>query len=193
VLSGVIDQLGLKMNPAELYSRLTVDNPTDTVLINVTARGTTAAEAQSISVSAADNLAKLIIRLESAGAVGGKSPIDVQTAVPAPLPTSPTSPRPVLNLAVGTMFGLALGSILALVLDSRRRLRLRGRGRSRRVRPPLARATSLAPRDTSVVETERAEPDALTGHPDLSPASGTPDEPSRISETEALPVGPSVR
>src|SRR3954452_5491693 len=92
VLSGVIDQLGLKMNPAELYSRLTVDNPTDTVLINVTARGTTAAEAQSISVSAADNLTKLIIRLESAGATGGKSPIDVQTAVPAPLPTSPTSP-----------------------------------------------------------------------------------------------------
>lgn len=193
VLSGVIDQLGLKMNPAELYSRLTVDNPADTVLINVTARGTTAAEAQSISVSAADNLAKLIIRLESAGATGGKSPIDVQTAVPAPLPISPTSPRPVLNLAVGTMLGLALGSILALILDSRRRIRLRGRGRGRRVRPLRARATSLAPKDASVVDVERTEPDAFTGHPDLAAAADTPDDPAEITRTEALPVGPSIR
>jgi capsular polysaccharide biosynthesis protein len=193
VLSGVIDQLGLKMNPAELYGRLTVDNPTDTVLINVTARGTTAAEAQSISVSAADNLAKLIIRLESAGATGGKSPIDVQTAVPAPLPTSPTAPRPVLNLAVGTMLGLALGSILALILDSRRRIRLRGRARGRRARPLRARGASVAPKDGPVVDGQRTEPDALAQHPDLSSVVETPDDAAEISRAEALPVGPSTR
>lgn len=118
VLSGVISQLGLTIGPADLLSRLTVENPTDTVLINVSARGTSAAQAQAISIAAADNLAKLILRLEAAGSASGKSPIDVQTAVPAPLPTSPSSPRPVLNIAVGTLLGLALGSILALFLKS---------------------------------------------------------------------------
>ncbi len=190
VLSGVIDQLGLKMSPAELYSRLTVDNPTDTVLINVTARGTTAAEAQSISVSAADNLAKLIIRLESAGATGGKSPIDVQTAVPAPLPTSPTSPRPILNLAVGTMLGLALGSILALILDSRRRIRLRVRPRKPRVRPLRARVGDVSPKGASPVGVERPEPTAPAKLAVLAKAT---DDPAEASRSEALPVGPGSR
>ena len=132
VLSGIIEELKLPMSPAELSSRLTVENPTDTVLINVTARASTGEEAQAISVVAANNLAKLIIKLESAGATGNKSPIDVQTAVSAPLPTSPASPRPVLNLAVGTLLGLALGSILALLLDYRSRVRL-GRATPTRV------------------------------------------------------------
>ncbi|MFZ1285571.1 MAG: Wzz/FepE/Etk N-terminal domain-containing protein [Candidatus Phosphoribacter sp.] len=121
VLSGIISDLNLQMGPGELLSRLTVENPIDTVLINVTARGTNPDQAQAISVAAADNLSTLIVRLESAGVAGGKSPIDVQVAVPAPKPTSPSSPNLVLNVAVGLMLGLALGSISALVVESRPR------------------------------------------------------------------------
>lgn len=125
VLTGIIEDLDLTMSPTTLYSRLTVDNPIDTTLINVTARGRTADEAQILSVTAADNLAKFILRLESAGTTGGKSPIDIQTAVPAPKPRSPSSPRPPLNIAVGTMLGLAAGSIAALARDVRNQNRSR--------------------------------------------------------------------
>lgn len=146
VLTGVISQLHLAMGPADLLSRLTVENPTDTVLINVSARGTSPQEAQAISVAAADNLAKLILRLETAGSANGKSPIDVQTAVPASLPTSPSSPRPVLNIAVGTLLGLALGSILALFLKvpPRQQPRAVPRGRTA-VRPERVAADSPTP------------------------------------------------
>lgn len=125
VLTGIIDDLALDMTPTTLYSRLTVDNPIDTTLINVTARGRTGDEAQTLSVTAADNLAKFILRLESAGTSNSKSPIDIQTAVPAPKPGSPSTPRPPLNIAVGTMLGLALGSIAALARDVRSQKRSR--------------------------------------------------------------------
>lgn len=131
VLSGIIDDLDLSMGPGELFSRLTVENPLDTPLIRVTARGRTADEAQSISIAAADNLAKLINRLESAGTASGKSPVDVQTAVPALKPGSPTSPSAPLNTAVGLLVGAAVGSLLAVVRDGRNRARAqRGTPRS---------------------------------------------------------------
>jgi capsular polysaccharide biosynthesis protein len=132
VLAGVISDLGLAMTPGDVYSRLTVENPIDTALINVTARGRTADEAQALSIAAADNLAKLIMRLESAGMPGGKSPIDIQTAVPALRPLTPASPRLSLNLAVGVMLGLSLGSIVALGLDARPAKPRRGGGRAER-------------------------------------------------------------
>ncbi len=119
VLAGIVSDLNLNLTPGEVYSRLSVTNPTDTALINVTARGRTADEAQALSIAAADNLARLIIRLESANIAGGESLIDIQTAVPALKPTSPASPRLVLNVAVGITLGLAVGSTVALALDSR--------------------------------------------------------------------------
>ena len=182
------------MGPADLYSRLTTENPADTVLINVTARATTAAEAQAISVSAADNLAKLIIRLESAGATDGKSPIDVQTAVPAPLPTSPASPRPALNLAVGTLLGLALGSILALALNTRRSVRQRSQPRMLRARPPKPRATPTSrPTSTPVAAEagERREHEPASANAALA-AKAAP-APPEGDRSQALPVGPTGR
>ncbi len=119
VLSGIINDLKLDMSPVELATRISADNPVDTVLINVTARGQSPDEAQAISVAAADNLARLIMRLESAGTSGNKSPIDIQTGVRAPKPTAPSSPRLMLNLGVGILLGFALGAIAALIADNR--------------------------------------------------------------------------
>lgn len=120
VLAGIISDLEISMSPSEIFQRLSVDNPVDTALINVTARGRTPDEAQALSLAAASNLAKLIVRLESAGIANGKSPIDVQIAVPAPQPTTPSSPRPTLNIALGIMLGLAAGSLAGLTADLRR-------------------------------------------------------------------------
>lgn len=119
VLSGVVSALRLDVTPAELYSQLSAENPVDTTLITITARAHTPEEAQAISNAAADNLAKLVVRLESTGTSANKSPIDVQTVVPAQLPSAPASPRLVLNLGVGAMAGASLGSLIALGLDAR--------------------------------------------------------------------------
>lgn len=119
VLTGISRDLNLQIPPGDLLARISADNPVDTNLINVSARGTTPAEAQQVSIAAADNLAKLIVKLESSGTSAGKSPIDVQTAVPAPRPTSPASPRLSLNLALGTLLGFAFGVIFSLARDSR--------------------------------------------------------------------------
>ncbi|HRW18424.1 MAG TPA: hypothetical protein P5181_06225 [Dermatophilaceae bacterium] len=151
VLAGIISDLNLDMTPGDLYPRLTVENPIDTPLLNVTARGRTADEAQELSVAAANNLTKLILRLESAGTTR-TSPIDIQTAVPALKPTQPSSPRLLLNVAVGSMLGLAIGSVLALIRDSRP---ARARGRQRQPRgaepspmPPVERADPASPTST---------------------------------------------
>ncbi len=119
VLSGVVGALRLDMTPAELYSQLSAENPVDTTLITVTARAHTPEDAQAISNAAADNLAKLVVRLESNGTSTNKSPIDVQTVVPAQLPSAPTSPRLYLNLALGAMAGASIGCLIALGLDAR--------------------------------------------------------------------------
>lgn len=136
VLTGIIKDLNLQMTAGDLLTRITAENPIDTNLINITARATTPDMAREISVHAADNLAKLIVRIESSGTTGGKSPIDIQTAVPASTPTSPTSPRAILNVGVGTLLGLALGTIVALIRDKKPRKRAtRGKRRSSSHRP----------------------------------------------------------
>lgn len=119
VLTGIISDLKIQMSPVDLLARVSAENPLDTNLINVSARGSTPEEAQRISGAAADNLAQLIVRLESSGTTARKSPIAIQTAVPAPRPTSPASPRLPLNLAVAGLLGLALGIIVALARDAR--------------------------------------------------------------------------
>lgn len=146
VLSGIISDLNLSMTPREVYTRLSVENPIDTALINVTARGRSGDEAQAISQAAADNLAKLILRLESAGTASGKSPIDVQTAVPALQPSDPSSPRMSLNVAVGGMLGAALGCIAAVGLDARTARSRRESGRRR-----ASRAKSKSPAEAAVL------------------------------------------
>lgn len=123
VLSGVVSSLRLDRTPAELYTQLSAENPVDTALVTVTAKAHTPEEAQAISNAAAENLAKLVVRLESNGTAPGKAPIDVQTVVPAQFPSSPASPKLPLNLALGTMLGLSVGSLAALVLDARRQKR----------------------------------------------------------------------
>lgn len=141
VLAGILSDTGTSLPPEEVYSRLSVSNPIDTTLIEVVARGRTAEEAQSLSIAAANNLAKIIMRLESAGVVGGKSPIDIQTAVPALRPNGPSSPRPTLNIAVGSALGLSVGSIIALGLDTRRSSGSRG-AQKRRLADDRSRAVS---------------------------------------------------
>jgi capsular exopolysaccharide synthesis family protein len=108
VLQPVLDQLHLDMSLDELQKMVAADNPVDTVLINVTARSKDPVQAQAVANAAAQQLGLDIERLETARA-GGTTPVKVSTAVPAPLPQKPVSPRPLINMALGLLLGLALG------------------------------------------------------------------------------------
>lgn len=116
VLQPVIDNLKLTMGLRDLRPRVSAENPVDTVLLTVSVSDSSAARAQAIANAVSDQLGRVVERLETPRQ-GGTPPVMVTTAVPAQLPSTPTSPRPALNLALGLLFGAALGIVLAVLRD----------------------------------------------------------------------------
>ena len=112
VLEAVRSDLGNKKSISDLRQSLTADNPADTPLIQVSASANTAAEARDEANSAARHLARFITQIET---VSGKSPIIVETAVQASLPTEPISPQVSLITALGAVIGFVVGSSIALI------------------------------------------------------------------------------
>lgn len=116
VLQPVIDDLGLDLTVAELREQLTVVNPPSTVLIDVTAKNEDPEVAADVANSVSENLAKMIETLEQPRA-GGTSPVKVSNAVPAGVPRAPTSPKTMMNLALGLVCGLTLGIFGAILRE----------------------------------------------------------------------------
>lgn len=116
VLKPVIDQLHLKMSPSALAEQVTATNPQNTVLITISARDNSPAQAKAIADAVATQLGNQIETLEKPKN-GTPSPVSVSTAVPAGIPTSPTSPKPSLNLALGLILGFVLGACAAVLRD----------------------------------------------------------------------------
>ena len=119
VLEGVKRDLGGDETLAALRQDLTAANPADTPLIQIDARGDTPEAARNKANSAARQLAQFITQIET---VSGRSPVTVDTVVPAVAPASPTSPKPGLFAALGAMFGFAFGLIASLVVEHRKAL-----------------------------------------------------------------------
>ena len=116
VLEPVIAQLNLNTTVDELQHRVTADNPVDTVLLNVTAKDSSAAGAQRTANAVTDQLGKVIERLETSKE-GTTPPVKVTTAVPASVPVAPISPRTNLNIVLGLLVGLSLGIVAAVMRD----------------------------------------------------------------------------
>jgi capsular polysaccharide biosynthesis protein len=112
VLEGVRDDLGNRQSVVDLRKDLSVTNPVDTPLLEISATGTTATEARDKANSAARYLARFITQIET---VGNRSPIIVETAVEAALPTDPASPKTVVISALGALTGFALACVVGLV------------------------------------------------------------------------------
>jgi capsular exopolysaccharide synthesis family protein len=106
-----IDELGLKVAPEQLVTRTTVSNPNGTVLIKVSATGSTPTAARDLAESWLRGIAQQIKTIEGTDASGATTTGVVQL-IPldsAVLPTSPTSPNTRLAIVIGLIAGLVVG------------------------------------------------------------------------------------
>jgi capsular exopolysaccharide synthesis family protein len=120
----VIKQLNLSTTPAALIGDISVSQPTDTVLVDISARAGTPVSAQTLANAWVDALATQVAEIEGDKATQGQQPLRMLSYGSAALPSSPVLPRTKLNLAAGLVLGLLLGFAYAVVrkqLDRRLR------------------------------------------------------------------------
>jgi len=116
VLSPVIDRLRLTETPDQLATRVTATVPLDTVLIEVTVTDGSPDQAALIAKTLGEQFPATIEELERVTA-GQPSPVKVTLVREPQANTTPISPKPVRNLALGLVLGLLLGLGAALVRD----------------------------------------------------------------------------
>jgi succinoglycan biosynthesis transport protein ExoP len=120
VLEPVIRDLGLPLTFDELRDQIEVSSPPDTVLLEVSATSADPASAVRIADAVSAQLASRIHELETPR-LRGASLVNVAVMQPAELPVAPSSPRKLLDLAIGAMAGAALGLLIALIRHHARR------------------------------------------------------------------------
>lgn len=113
----VVEDLGLEDSPVAVAGKITATAPLDTVLLNVDVVDASAARAQAMANSLGQQFAEFVDQLEKPQD-GSPSPVKVSVVQPAQLPTVPTSPRPLLNLALGLLVGLAVGAGAAVLRET---------------------------------------------------------------------------
>ncbi|MDH4159251.1 MAG: polysaccharide biosynthesis tyrosine autokinase [Actinomycetota bacterium] len=136
VMEDVVNELGLPISPASLPGKISVNNPLDTVLLEISATDPNPAVAQQIAQTTAEKFIAFVREIESPTLdVPGEVPSSTDPVDPAaagltdPLikvdilqaalvPTSPISPRTTINLALGLLVGLAVGVGAAVLLET---------------------------------------------------------------------------
>jgi succinoglycan biosynthesis transport protein ExoP len=116
VTERVISRLDLDLTPRQLEAKISAEAPLDTVLINVDVTDTSPERAREIANATAREFVSVVRDIETTTRTGG-SQIDMAIVREADTPSSPTSPRPRLNGAVGLLVGLLLGALLAVARD----------------------------------------------------------------------------
>lgn len=112
VLKPVIDDLGLDETVTDLAGQVTVTNPTDTAFVNIAVVDGDPKQAADIANSVAESLKNVI---ESDLYSGDKSPVKLSIVQKAQVPTSKSSPKTALYLAVGVVLGIVRASSLGSV------------------------------------------------------------------------------
>lgn len=125
VAKRVVGQLGLKVSPGDVQSRITVTSPPASTLVRVTATDKTAAGARDLANEVVAQFRWLVDSLETIEQSAAPA-ARVAVVDSAQLPTGPTGPKTTRILALGVLAGLALGAGTAYLLDrSDRRVRSR--------------------------------------------------------------------
>ena len=111
-----IDSLGLDATPEAVVARVSVTNPTDTVVLRVSAKGPTPEEARDLAEAWIRGMITEIESIERA--TGGVEPaVRLVPGDSARLPTAPSSPNIRTNLMLGVLLGLLVGFGYALVRE----------------------------------------------------------------------------
>jgi capsular exopolysaccharide synthesis family protein len=120
----VINALHLSTNPQSLINQIDVVQPTDTVLLKITARAATPRGAQQLADAWVKALAFEVKKIEDPSGKERPGTLRVVPIESAALPGSPVSPAVTRNLLLGLVLGLLLGFAYAVVrsrLDRRLR------------------------------------------------------------------------
>lgn len=110
----VISKLKLDTTYEKLAKRVKASAPLDTVLINVTVADESPILAARIANAVGAEFAKTVNRLELSQTMQA-SAIKVSVVKSATAPKNPSSPKPLLNLALGIILGLGLGIGIAMI------------------------------------------------------------------------------
>lgn len=132
-----LDALHLDMTPAELASKITVTSRSGSVLLAVSVRDASAAQARDIANGLSDQFTELVAEVETPR--GGGPPNSMASVVDrAELPVAPVEPRTLRNLLAGTLIGVLAGLGVAIM-----RHRLDSTVRNREVLEVAARSSVL--------------------------------------------------
>jgi capsular exopolysaccharide synthesis family protein len=102
--------------PEQIARTISASVPPDTVLIDVSVTDVDPSRATRIADSLSRSFPTTVNTLESVAA-GTSSPVKVTVVQPATTDSTPVSPKPVRDLALGLFFGLILGLGLAVLRD----------------------------------------------------------------------------
>jgi polysaccharide biosynthesis transport protein len=117
VTAPVVRELGLHIRPETLAKRLSVEVPLDTVLLNISARDRNPARAARIASSVTQNLVSTVSALETSQAQRTPT-VRLHVVRPGSVPAGPSSPKPVLNIAIGLVLGAMTGVAAGAVKDA---------------------------------------------------------------------------
>ncbi len=118
VAAKVQKDLDLTQSPDDLLEQISVDVPTATAEIRISAKSTDPAAAQELANAWVEALADEVVSIEppsESNGVAGEAPVKLAPLGRAALPTTPVSPNTKLALALGGIVGLALGLGYALL------------------------------------------------------------------------------
>jgi capsular exopolysaccharide synthesis family protein len=110
----VVERLDLGLTPKQLVQKVSAEAVADTVLLEVTVTDSSASGAQRIAAAIGAEFSDVVRELETPEA-GGPSPVKVTVTEEPELAESPTSPRPLRDLALGALAGCLLGAGLGVL------------------------------------------------------------------------------
>jgi capsular exopolysaccharide synthesis family protein len=115
VLDRVVSELGLETDAHVLAQQIKADSPANTVLINLSVTDPDPEFAAQVANTAATAFADVVSNELETSPTNPTSPVNMKVVSPALPPQSPSSPRLLVNLAIGFLLGIAIGVGLAIL------------------------------------------------------------------------------
>lgn len=117
VLHRVQQDLGLQLTDAQLKSKISASAPSGESIVYLQVQDASADQAAAIANSAAAAFVTVVQDIYKPNTADAPSSVRLIVTDPATAPSSPTSPKPLLNIALGLLLGLLVGSALAVARD----------------------------------------------------------------------------